>query len=204
MKSHVEWHWSGVTVMYLSFTGLCLLWQLVGIHFVKFQQEYNYTHWRHLENTTELSVCGGDAVLCQITLSTCWYMNGTDDSDDACDVMVMWSLQHVEWFWRQTLICDGSESSLEQCRYRLHYNLEQCMIERRYVFMRCGKRNLPPEFDYWGNIRFATPNFESTSVMPGYSSLDYVDIYGAGILHGDRVAAVQVSAGSVNMTFTDL
>jgi len=77
------------------------------------------------------------------------------------------------------------------------------MIERRYVFMRCGKRNLPPDYEYWGNIRFATPNFESVSVNPGYSSLDYVDIYGAGILHGDRVAAVQVCAGSVYMIYAD-
>jgi len=29
-------------------------------------------HWRHLANTIELSVCGGDAVLCQITLTTCF------------------------------------------------------------------------------------------------------------------------------------
>ena len=28
-------------------------------------------HWRRLANTTEPSVCGGDAALCQITLSTC-------------------------------------------------------------------------------------------------------------------------------------
>jgi len=30
-------------------------------------------HWRHLANTIEPSVCGGDAVLCQITLTTCFY-----------------------------------------------------------------------------------------------------------------------------------
>jgi len=30
-------------------------------------------HWRHLANTTKLSVCGGDAALCQITLTTCYY-----------------------------------------------------------------------------------------------------------------------------------
>jgi len=30
-------------------------------------------HWRHLANTTEPSMCGGDAVLCQITLTTCLY-----------------------------------------------------------------------------------------------------------------------------------
>ena len=28
-------------------------------------------HWRHLANTTEPSVCGGDAACCQITLTTC-------------------------------------------------------------------------------------------------------------------------------------
>ena len=28
-------------------------------------------HWRHLVNTTELSVCGGDEVLCQTILTTC-------------------------------------------------------------------------------------------------------------------------------------
>jgi len=28
-------------------------------------------HWRHLKNTTEPSMCGGDAALCQITLITC-------------------------------------------------------------------------------------------------------------------------------------
>jgi len=30
-------------------------------------------NWRHLANTTEPSMCGGDAVLCQITLTTCYY-----------------------------------------------------------------------------------------------------------------------------------
>jgi len=29
--------------------------------------------WRHLKNTTEPSMCGGDAALCQITLTTCYY-----------------------------------------------------------------------------------------------------------------------------------
>jgi len=28
-------------------------------------------HWRHLANTTEPSMCGGDAALCQIILTTC-------------------------------------------------------------------------------------------------------------------------------------
>jgi len=29
-------------------------------------------HWRHLKNTTEPSMCGGDAASCQITLTTCF------------------------------------------------------------------------------------------------------------------------------------
>jgi len=29
-------------------------------------------HWRHLANTTEPSMCGGDAALCQTTLTTCF------------------------------------------------------------------------------------------------------------------------------------
>jgi len=29
-------------------------------------------HWRHLKNTTEPSLCGGDAALCQVTLTTCF------------------------------------------------------------------------------------------------------------------------------------
>ena len=34
---------------------------------------YACTHSRHLANTTESSMCGGDAALCQITLTTCYH-----------------------------------------------------------------------------------------------------------------------------------
>jgi len=32
---------------------------------------YMWSHWRHLANTTEPSMCSGNAALCQITLTTC-------------------------------------------------------------------------------------------------------------------------------------
>jgi len=49
---------------YLAAKGCCH-----GNHFLAF---YIWgAHWRHLANTTELSMCGGDAALCQITLTTC-------------------------------------------------------------------------------------------------------------------------------------
>jgi len=31
-------------------------------------------YWRHLSNTIEPSVCGGDAALCKITLTICHYI----------------------------------------------------------------------------------------------------------------------------------
>jgi len=34
-------------------------------------------HWRNLANTNEPSVCGGDAALCQITLTTCYYYDSS-------------------------------------------------------------------------------------------------------------------------------
>jgi len=37
---------------------------------------YMDAHWRHLANKTEPSVCGGDAALCQITLTTCFVCGG--------------------------------------------------------------------------------------------------------------------------------
>ncbi len=99
--------------------------------------------------------------------------------------------QLIEWFWRRTHICDGSEANLEQCRYQINYNLYTCMEARDYVFVRCGPRNLAPEYEYWGNIRYSAPEFESGDISPGFAHLEYLDIYGAGILHDEKVAAVQ-------------
>ena len=99
--------------------------------------------------------------------------------------------QKVEWFWRHSFICDGTESNLDQCRYRINDNVLSCMEKREYVFVKCGERNLAENYDYWGNIRFSTPEFEDNVIGVGYSVLDYVDIYGAGILHGEYSAALE-------------
>jgi len=55
------------------------LWTRVGRTKHKFNRirqvapmcRHGRAHWRHLANTIEPSVCGGDAALCQITLTTC-------------------------------------------------------------------------------------------------------------------------------------
>jgi len=56
------------------------LWTLMGRRKHKFNRmrqvapmcPHVKADWRHLANTIEPSVCGGDAVLCQITLTTCF------------------------------------------------------------------------------------------------------------------------------------
>jgi len=43
------------------------------------------THWRHLANTSEPSVCGSDAVLCQITLIICFFHVAVHCRGHLCD-----------------------------------------------------------------------------------------------------------------------
>jgi len=55
------------------------LWTWVGQKKLKFNRirqvapvcPHGRAHWHHLANTIKPSVCGGNAVLCQITLTTC-------------------------------------------------------------------------------------------------------------------------------------
>jgi len=39
-------------------------------------------HWHHLANMIELTICSGNAVLCQITLTTCYSYQWTVQSVD--------------------------------------------------------------------------------------------------------------------------
>jgi len=48
------------------------LWTWMGRRnhkFSRIRSHHGSAHWRHLANTIEPSVCGGDAALCQITLT---------------------------------------------------------------------------------------------------------------------------------------
>jgi len=52
---------------------------------------HGWTHWRHLANMTEPSMCGGDAVFRQMTLATCLIL----DCNNQCVVGGM--LQRALW-----------------------------------------------------------------------------------------------------------
>lgn len=100
-------------------------------------------------------------------------------------------------FWAYSYYCKGDEDSLDLCMKRINYNIKSCIFAANYTFIRCGKRNLPSPYDYWGNIRFARPTYEeeinSFIRDRDRSRLQYVDIDGAGMLHGEKVGAIQTT-----------
>ncbi|CAL1535561.1 unnamed protein product [Lymnaea stagnalis] len=100
-------------------------------------------------------------------------------------------------FWYNIYNCRGDETSLNQCITRYNYNLLPCVYAANYTFITCGDRNLEPHLDYWGNIRFATDSFEEkpleSDIGIDRSSMTYLDIEGAGMLHGEKVGAIQTT-----------
>ena len=99
-------------------------------------------------------------------------------------------------FWMYSYYCSGEETTLDQCQKRYNYNLFPCIYSANYTFVTCGDRNLD-RADYWGNIRFATDNYQEeqrkTYDQRVDSVMEFVDIEGAGMLHGEKVGAIQTT-----------
>lgn len=107
-------------------------------------------------------------------------------------------------FWTYAYYCKGDEDTLDLCMKRINYNIKSCIFAANYTFIRCGERNLPPPMQYWGNIRFAHWKYEE-EIVPfireqDRSRLLYVDIDGAGMLHGEKVGAIQTTYASPIMS----
>lgn len=109
------------------------------------------------------------------------------------------------WSWVQPLECRGDETKFEYCPERLNGQLygrhHECRWDDKFVFVSCA--GTTEEKPYWGGIRFAYPGFES-SLMEHFhdsnqgnrfrkkeSQLEFVEIYNAGILHGEKSPAIQ-------------
>lgn len=98
-------------------------------------------------------------------------------------------------FWAYSYYCHGDEETMDMCLKRINYQILPCIEASNYTFIRCAERNLPSDMEYWGNIRFAPSTFEEN--LNEYmrnedrSLLENVDIYGAGMLHGKKVGAIQ-------------
>lgn len=78
-----------------------------------------------------------------------------------------------------------------------------CHWEDHFIFIHCGARNLNRTMEYWGGIRFGVPDFEQhlfehrmhdavthNSYQHEESVLEWVEMYGAGILHNEKSPAV--------------
>ncbi|KAF7488484.1 Protein bark beetle [Sarcoptes scabiei] len=68
-------------------------------------------------------------------------------------------------------------------------------------------------FEHWGGIRFALPEFEDedstfslnpTKRFSSSSTMQNVEIFGAGILHGEKNAAIQMIQRSVSLEFVNV
>ena len=111
------------------------------------------------------------------------------------------AMYFIKQFWAYSYYCRGDEETMSLCMKRLNYNIKPCIFAANYTFIRCGPRNLHSSpgkvVDYWGNIRFAQPSHEEEILdfirEEDRSRLQYVDIYGAGMLHGEKVGAVQTT-----------
>ncbi|XP_074661276.1 protein bark beetle-like [Tubulanus polymorphus] len=97
----------------------------------------------------------------------------------------------VKYFWDVSYQCNGDENTLDECLWQPNYKKTTCAAQRDYVFLRCGPRNILAHERYWGNLRFASTDIETIRPRAEYSYMQHVNIYGAGILHGTRVAAIQ-------------
>ena len=72
-------------------------------------------HWRHLKNTTEPSMCGSDAALCQITLTTCFFVVAAAYNQLFCELMGKYLLVSelhnthiIRWvFWQQFSVAES-------------------------------------------------------------------------------------------------
>jgi hypothetical protein len=115
--------------------------------------------------------------------------------------------------WPEPLECIGKEMSLAECDIRLNgygNHSYSCAFDgEEFVYVYCGKDNKPENEEHWGGIRFALSGFERKTeyqfptriYYEPTSKLQFVNIKNAGILHGEKSAAIQMVQRDVNLEF---
>ena len=117
-------------------------------------------------------------------------------------------------YWPEPYQCTGREDRLSKCDLRMNGQIYghkyACDWESKdFVFIHCGDTNLDRNYEYWGGIRFSVKEFEQelfharihdavthSHHVPHESQLEYVEIIGAGMLHGEKAPAVQTVMSS--------
>ncbi|CAB4069302.1 Protein bark beetle [Lepeophtheirus salmonis] len=120
--------------------------------------------------------------------------------------------------WPEPYQCMGKEPSLAQCDIRMNgqiyghtYGCDWKGSD--FAFIHCGEENLPDHYDHWGGIRFSVKEFEQelfhtrvhdavthSTLHYHESILEYIEIIGAGILHGEKSPAIQAVMSSPHIT----
>ncbi|XP_074593530.1 C-type lectin domain-containing protein bark beetle [Brevipalpus obovatus] len=118
--------------------------------------------------------------------------------------------------WPNSLQCSGMEDSLSECEEQIngyhHVGSKPCTLDSdQFVYIYCGPRDQESENSYWGGIRFAIRSFErdsdsgfslqDRSYYAPRSRLQYVNIYNAGISHGEKNPAIQIIQRDVSLEF---
>ncbi|VEN48816.1 unnamed protein product [Callosobruchus maculatus] len=123
------------------------------------------------------------------------------------------------WTWPEPLQCKGTENKYEDCPIRLngqqYGHRHKCEWNSKFVFIHCDRNVDRPK--YWGGIRFADAEFEQhlynhrihdihthTTLQTYESTLEYVKIYGAGILHNEKSSAVQSIIRSPKIQYVEI
>ncbi|XP_025830817.1 protein bark beetle [Agrilus planipennis] len=125
------------------------------------------------------------------------------------------------WSWPEPLQCTGREDRYEDCPIRLngqqYGHRHSCKWNSKFIFIHCGKRNLRIDQEYWGGIRFASPEFEQhfyehrihdvkthNTFKTEESVLELINIVGAGILHNEKSPAIQAITRSPRINFVNI
>lgn len=118
-------------------------------------------------------------------------------------------------YWSHQIQCTGIENDLTECEMRLNgysnYTYPCGPKSDQFVYIYCGAKNKEVEDRYWGGIRFSIPNFEhqqgsrfelpSRTYNEPHSRIQYTRIFNAGMLHGEKNAAIQIIQRDVSLEF---
>ncbi|XP_042894789.1 protein bark beetle [Parasteatoda tepidariorum] len=118
--------------------------------------------------------------------------------------------------WPHPLECIGTESSLMECEYRLNGYIDNymCPHDGDFVYVYCGSEVLPKNIDHWGGVRFSIHSFENPEsplsrptlnyISTDLSRLSYVHVQGAGVLHNEKSAAIQLVQREVQIDYVNV
>jgi len=148
------------------------LWTWVGRRKHKFNRIYQVApmcphgkaHWRHLANTTEPSDCGGDAVLCQITLTTCYTNNNYScllSSARSC-ADVLFPFPPCADFPAGVELADDTTRAPKDCSQKCH----------TFSFLWLATLTFEPQIRTWGDFctmhltaKFPHPMFNRSEII---------------------------------------